>query len=448
MKLLKWIVVAGFATVVGTWLLALYGCGGGGGPVRHWAQLPPREATYVGSEECKRCHAAQHGIWKQTFHARMIRPVNEPGALMGVPPPAGINVVFTMGSHFRQRFIFLEGGEYWVARGQYVKATNDPSSLQPVKDRKWESCMPCHTVGYDPTRTPPNKFAEISIGCEACHGPGSVHVASPSRTNIVSLARLSPRRASDVCGKCHNRYSSVADVEGLKFFLPGMDLQQQLQLEGVEMRPGLWMDIEGTALPVSNRHRQQYFDWLQSAHAAANVGCLQCHLVHKAPDDGDPRSIDERREGLCVSCHTQFADPVKRRAHTNHPAPTGRPGAPTCAHCHMPAVASSGTKLDYAKGTDWDIHSHTFKFIPPSMTLRTLKAGAKEGDVVPNSCMAGGCHSPTSPYQPNWAMNNPDHLRAAQTQVEQWYPSVRKDRILAFRKALRLFAPPFAPSPD
>jgi len=444
---MKWLIGVCFVTLLGLWLLVLYGCGGGGGPLRPPEQLPPREATYVGSEKCERCHGTQHGIWEQTFHARMIRPVNEPGALMGVPPPAGINVIFTLGSHFRQRFIFLEGGEYWVAKGQYVKATNDASSLQPAKDRKWESCMTCHTTGYDPTRTPPNKFTEISIGCEACHGPASVHVASPSRANIVNPARLSPRRAADVCGKCHNRYTTVAGVEGLKFFLPGMDLQQQMQAEGVQMQPSLWTDIEGTALPVSQKHRQQFFDWQRSRHAAG-VGCLQCHRVHKAPDDGDPRPIYERREGLCITCHNQFIDLARRRAHTNHPAPTEEPGAPTCAHCHMPAVASSATKLDYAKGTDWDIHSHTFEFIPPSMTLRTFKTGAKEGDVVPNSCMAGGCHSPTAPYQPNWAMNNPDHLQAAQTQVEQWYPGAQKAKGLAFRKALRLFAPPLATSPD
>jgi len=446
MKRARWLLGASFVTLLGAWLLVLYGCGGGGGPLRPLAQLPPREATYVGSDQCQRCHPAQYGIWKQTFHARMIRPVNEPGALMGVPPPEGINVVFVMGSHLRQRFIFLEGGEYWVAKGQYVKATNDASTLQPAKDRKWESCMSCHTTGYDPNREPPNKFTEVSIGCEACHGPGSVHVRSPSRTNIVNPVNLPPRLQASLCGKCHNRYTAPAGIEGLKFFLPGMDLEQAMQIEGVQMAPSLWVDIEGTFLPISQKHRQQFYDWQQSHHASSNIGCLQCHNAHKAPEDGGYKVADFR-EGLCVSCHTQLTDPMKRRAHTHHPDPTEQPLAPTCAHCHMPLVASSGTKLDYAKGTDWDIHSHTFKFIPPSASLRTFKTGAKEGDVVPNSCMAGGCHSPTAPYEPRWTMNNSDHLRTAQSKVEEWYPSVRKAPILALRKTTRvLIAPRFADS--
>jgi len=444
---MKWLIGASFVTVLGAWLIALYGCGGGGGPIRPLAQLPPREAVYVGSEECARCHRSQHGIWKQTFHARMIRPVNEPGALMApvLDRLAGLTVVFTMGSHFRQRFIFLEGGEYWVAKGQYLKATNDASSISPTKDKKWESCMPCHTIGYDPERTPPNKFAEISIGCEACHGPGSVHVASPSRTNIVNPAKLPPKLSSHLCGRCHNRYTSVAGVEGVKFFLPGMDLEQQMQAEGIQMAPGLWTDVEGSALPISIKHRQQFFDWKQSNHANANIGCLQCHFVHKAPEDGDPRPLEERREGMCLSCHDRFADPAKRQAHTHHAPP---PNGPTCAHCHMPAVASSGTKLDYAKGTDWDIHSHTFQFIPPALTQRTLKSGAKEGDVVPNSCMAGGCHNPNALYQPRWALNNSDHLQEAQGIVEQWYPALKKAPVFVLHRGFRFFVPWNTPYSD
>ncbi len=135
-----WLAIGGTDGLGMAWLLALCSCGGGGGPIRPIAQLPPREATYVGSDECQRCHLAQHGIWKQTFHARMIRPINEPGALMApvLGRLAGLNVVFTLGSHFRQRFIFLEGGEYWVAKGQYLRATNDASSLVPARDKKWK----------------------------------------------------------------------------------------------------------------------------------------------------------------------------------------------------------------------------------------------------------------------------------------------------------------------
>jgi len=37
---MKWLIGASFVTVLGAWLVALYGCGGGGGPIK---VTPPTE---------------------------------------------------------------------------------------------------------------------------------------------------------------------------------------------------------------------------------------------------------------------------------------------------------------------------------------------------------------------------------------------------------------------
>lgn len=94
MKQLKWIVVASSITIVGSWLLALYGCGGGGGPVKVTPapEIPPsptaeflallpegqRGATFVGSEKCAECHGGKlaqvepiYVSWSQTRHAKV-----------------------------------------------------------------------------------------------------------------------------------------------------------------------------------------------------------------------------------------------------------------------------------------------------------------------------------------------------------------------------------------
>src|SRR4029077_14062714 len=45
----------------------------------------------------------------------------------------------------------------------------------------------CHSVKYD-IKT--KSVTEWNVGCEACHGPGSAHVADPVLTTIVNPARL------------------------------------------------------------------------------------------------------------------------------------------------------------------------------------------------------------------------------------------------------------------
>ncbi len=89
----KWLIGVCFVTLLGLWLLALYGCGGGGGPIKvtpapagppsptaeFLALLPEgqRGATFVGSERCADCHGGKQAqvepiyvSWSQTRHAK------------------------------------------------------------------------------------------------------------------------------------------------------------------------------------------------------------------------------------------------------------------------------------------------------------------------------------------------------------------------------------------
>ena len=46
---------------------------------------------------------------------------------------------------------------------------------------------------------------EGNVGCEKCHGPGSMHAAKPARSNIVNPARLDSVSANDACIQCHSQ---------------------------------------------------------------------------------------------------------------------------------------------------------------------------------------------------------------------------------------------------
>ncbi|MGI9071830.1 MAG: multiheme c-type cytochrome [Bryobacteraceae bacterium] len=63
-------------------------------------------------------------------------------------------------------------------------------------------CDGCHSVNYNiQTKT----VAEWNVGCERCHGPGSLHVKRPSANNIINPARLDFVAANDTCIQCHSQ---------------------------------------------------------------------------------------------------------------------------------------------------------------------------------------------------------------------------------------------------
>jgi hypothetical protein len=154
------------------------------GQVRHELQIlppvdglrKPGQATYVGSEKCKTCHEHAYDVWKASRH-----------------------------SH---------------AYDTLVTRAKRPSNRQYDPE-----CIVCHTVGFgyqtgyvNETRTPHLK----NVGCESCHGPGSVHVANPNNTEWQRrmnpwkyLPKAKRKDAIDQsCQKCHDIDNDVTWIHG------------------------------------------------------------------------------------------------------------------------------------------------------------------------------------------------------------------------------------------
>jgi hypothetical protein len=94
----------------------------------------PGVPTYVGSGTCKKCHSAAYAIWEHTPHHDAYQTL--------------------------------------------VKKAEHPSNRQFDGE-----CIVCHTVGFgyesgfkDAVKTPLLK----DVGCENCHGPGSLHASHPN----------------------------------------------------------------------------------------------------------------------------------------------------------------------------------------------------------------------------------------------------------------------------
>ena len=172
-------------------------------------------AQYVGSQRCEHCHAEQYAGWKQTRMANVVRdPAAYPDAVLGDfthPDPARTfdlkQVAFVYGSRWKQRYFTQIGDDYYVLPAQWDIAKKRWLPYHVENGADWwvpfygESnlerptgplCDGCHSVNYN---IDTKKVTEWNVGCEKCHGPGSLHVAHPTKENIVNPGRL------DLCAR-------------------------------------------------------------------------------------------------------------------------------------------------------------------------------------------------------------------------------------------------------
>lgn len=61
-------------------------------------------------------------------------------------------------------------------------------------------CAGCHSTGLD---VQAQKWQELNISCESCHGAGRKHSENSRIEDIVNPARLSTERSMQVCLACH-----------------------------------------------------------------------------------------------------------------------------------------------------------------------------------------------------------------------------------------------------
>lgn len=220
-------------------------------------------------------------------------------------------------------------------------------------------------------------------GSEKCHGPGSTHAQRPSRANIVNPARLPSVRANDVCIQCHSQGQPKANpINGRYYDWPvGFDVTKNLgdfwELEEHKLGEETFTHFpDGTG----HKNRMQGNDFVQSLMYTRGVTCSSCHDVHGTGNNADllkPVSL------VCLSCHGPSSPNGPHtptiEAHTHHKA--GSTGN-ECVGCHMPKIEQTIA--------DVNVRSHTFKFIPPSMTDKFK---------MPNSC--NSCHTDKNPA---WAI--------------------------------------------
>jgi tetratricopeptide (TPR) repeat protein len=233
-----------------------------------------------------------------------------------------------------QRWFHLQPGEY-IEPGDALHWTGPSYNWN-------QACADCHSTAvrkrYDrASQRYRTEYAEIDVGCEACHGPGSRHVqllearTEPLPADLGFDRRLPPfeRRewsfvegrdiavpvaspSSDdpeTCAPCHSRRADLGGDRGGyhdRYRLATLD--ELLYFDDGQIKDEVY----------------EYGSFLQSKMHAAGVICGDCH-------DGHSGALRAEGNALCGRCHR--ADVFDGPQHHFHAA--GTPGS-LCTDCHMP----------------------------------------------------------------------------------------------------------------
>lgn len=340
------------------------------------------QAQYVGSGACKACHEKVYNSWRQTLHSRVIQDAaKNPQAVQGdfsipfeLKKFSKADVKLTHGVQWKQRYI---DKDWHILPAQWNFLSNkwEPTpGYEGWEKTDWrKECGYCHNVGFD-AKT--NTFKELSVTCEACHGPGGRHVTAKEKVgSIINPAILPFDYQASICGQCHTRGKSPdGKAPNPVGFQPGDVLRpEHFTIVPKTDQAAWWPD--GSV----KQHRQQYPEWRGSRHAAAGVTCITCHAVHEAPFKFQTR---EAPNNLCIKCHSN----VSTDSVTGHAPILGAPQHSDCIACHM---APTGKSADRG-----DERVHTFRVVRPEVTL---KLGGGDISKQPNACNSCHWHKDTPP---------------------------------------------------
>ena len=423
----------------------------GGSPSQSAALL-----AFVGSESCAGCHQAEAKLWRGSQHQLAMAHATDKSVLgdfsdatfdyFGVKSRffrkkerflietdgsdgklAIFEVKYTFGIDPLQQYLVEfpdgrlqalsiawdtrpkdKGGQRWFHLYPKEEIRHDDELHWTKLNQNWNfMCAECHSTGIRKNYDAANDrfataFAEISVGCEACHGQGSRHVGwarekgkwwpfgkiddptmglaerfserrdatwtpNADTGNVSRSSAPRPLRAEvETCGLCHARRSGFS--EG---WTPGQSLSETHMVSPISR--GLY-HADGQMLDGEEAYN--YGPFKQSRMFAAGVTCSDCHDPHSA-------KLRQAGDGTCLQCHAQ-----QKYADVNHHRHEAVKPPPACASCHMPS--RSYMVVDTR-------HDHSFRIPRPDVSV---KLG------TPNAC--NDCHTDKAP---EWSA----------AAIERWY---------------------------
>ena len=384
-------------------------------------------AEFVGSVKCRDCHKKTYDTWVNSHHDRAMAVADDETVLgdfndaafdahgitsrfyrkdgrffVHTQGPDGkmgpFEITHTFGWYPLQQYLIpFPGGRMqclpiaWDSREKRWYHLNpihppDPSDwlYWTNAGQNWNGmCAECHSTNlkknYDSeTDAYQTTWSDINVGCEACHGPGSLHVdwaempdmARPPVENqglVVKTSGINSRELVELCAPCHSRRAALGDYthaesDLLDSMLPSL-LEENLYFPDGQILEEVYV----------------YGSFTQSKMYHREVRCSDCHDVHSAKRIRDGND-------LCLQCHR--AKVYDTKAHHFHKG-KGEKGEPLrskegdvsfevgtgaeCVQCHMPGRIYMG--VDYRP-------DHSFRIPRPDMSIELG---------VPNAC--NRCHT-------------------------------------------------------
>jgi len=329
-------------------------------------------AHYVGSEACYSCHKDEHASFACTGMSRSMATVDldrEPldAAFDHPASKTRFQIVRKDGALWHRELLRTDGPQevllaeypvkYVVGSGRhaltYLVETDgflveSPATWYPTR-KTWdmspgydhpthlefsravgEACLYCHAGRSESIGASLHKMKidEISIGCERCHGPGSLHVelrkgrglppGEPDFT-IVNPSRLSRELSEAVCQQCHLKSAALLPARGRKQsdYRPGLPLQ--------DFRQDYGFTEEDRSMKVVGHVEQMHLS--RCYQSSDSLTCLTCHNPH-----GEPASRQKTAyyNSICTGCHEPQrcrVDPQRRERESPQN---------NCVQCHMP----------------------------------------------------------------------------------------------------------------
>lgn len=393
--------------------------------------LQNAKGKFIGNESCVGCHKNEVKDWSVSNHAKAMMEATEENVLANfdnaelkrngqthkmfkrgnaffvlTDGPNGtleeFEVKYTFGYHPIQQFLVeFEGGRLqvlsltWdVLKKEWYYMSDEVYKNLSIDHENWlhwtnqaynwnGMCAECHTTNlkknyHADTDSYKTTWSQLSVSCEACHGPAEYHLkwASTKDNDIANFGFVKKFKNSDnhsqieTCVRCHSRRSIFGDYD-----YAWTETHEHMSIGSVSS-PNYHTD---------GQIKEEDFEigsFMQSKMHANGVKCTDCHNVHS----GKVKFQDNR---LCTQCHVP-ADYDSKKHHFHDKDKEGS----SCVDCHMPGQYFMGRHFR---------RDHSLRIPRPDISKVTNS---------PNACNA--CHTDKTV---DWAIEN----------TTKWYGAKKQD---------------------